>query len=155
MPNIMITQRCNLNCEYCFANDFVNVNSSDTDISVKDFRRILDFVLGDGSVENIGLIGGEPTLHKHFSDILDILITDERVKGVTIYTNGIFVHRYIEKLKNEKFHLLINCNDLRLKNDILVEFLESIFLAKKHLCSRIVFGVNYYKKHFLRAYSLY
>lgn len=148
MPNIMITQRCNLNCEYCFANDFVNKNSSDTDISIKDFRRILDFIIGDGSVKNIGLIGGEPTLHEHFSDILDVLIAEERLKGVTIYTNGIHVKQYIEKLINKKFHLLINCNDLSLKNGIFEDFLESISLAKKYLCSRIVLGVNYYKKNF-------
>ena len=29
MPNIMLTYRCNLNCPYCFANEFVNKKNTD------------------------------------------------------------------------------------------------------------------------------
>ncbi len=148
MPNIMITQRCNLNCEYCFANDFVNRSPFDTDITIKDFKKILDFILGDGTVKQIGIIGGEPLLHEHFSDILEILDSDNRLEGVTIYTNGILIKKYIRQLKNKKFHLLINCNDLNKKNGLIDDFLDSIMLAKKNLSSRIVFGLNYYKKGF-------
>ena len=88
MANIMITKRCNLNCGYCFANEFVNSDNS-TDIDIDGFKKILDFILSDGSEKRIGLIGGEPTLHHRFGDILDILLSEERADRVILYTNGI------------------------------------------------------------------
>ena len=42
MPNIMLTYRCNLKCPYCFANEFVN--KKNTDISLENFEKALDFI---------------------------------------------------------------------------------------------------------------
>ena len=65
MPNIMITKRCNLSCPYCFANKFVN-HSTEGDMSLDILKKILGFLLRDGSVQNVGLIGrGGPTEAGH------------------------------------------------------------------------------------------
>ena len=83
MPNIMLTYRCNLHCPYCFANEFVN--KQNTDISVSNFRKAVDFLTRTGTA-SIGLIGGEPTLHPAFQILMEMLIADRRISGVTLYT---------------------------------------------------------------------
>ncbi len=143
MANIMITQKCNLACEYCFANEFVNKDS--TDISQEAFCEILDFILSDGSEGKLGLIGGEPTLHNGFDKILELLINDERIQNVVIYTNGIKAGDFVDKLQKPKFHLLINCNDISDNSSLYTEFINSLELLFDKMSERIVFGINYYK----------
>ena len=148
MPNIMVTQRCNLRCPYCFANEFVDGEKSELDITVDNFKRILDFILQDGTVKKIGLIGGEPTLHPQFDLLLKILSIDDRIEEVIIYTNGIKIKNYIDYLTNKKFHLLINCNDIENKITQYKELVDSIKCVDSIMKNRIVLGVNYYKKSF-------
>ena len=155
MANIMITKRCNLNCEYCFANEFVNdEEAKKSDISIDRFKEIMDFILGDGTVKEIGLIGGEPTCHHNFKEILKILKNDSRVEGVTIYTNGIRLKEYIDDLSDKKFHILINCNDIADKKDLYNDFHESLKVSFQSIKERIVFGANYYKLDYNYSYIL-
>lgn len=159
MANIMVTKRCNLNCEYCFANEFVNESVSDgegreSDIAIDDFKKISDFILGDGSETKLGLIGGEPTLHKAFGELLDILIEEERAKDITVYTNGIKGREFIRQLENPKFHLLINCNDIAEKKHLYGQFLESLCCIFERLPERTVLGLNYYKIDYDYSYLL-
>lgn len=140
----MITERCNLNCKYCFANEFVNLDES-ADISLSDFKNILSFILKDGSDTKVGVIGGEPTLHSGFNEILDILAKDRRIKDVMIYTNGIMLKNYVERLSDPKFHLLINCNDIDKKSLYYKDFIESLDLVFGKMPERIILGSNFYK----------
>ena len=153
MANIMITEQCNLHCEYCFANEFVNGNKKN-EIAINDFKNILDFILGDGSEIQIGLIGGEPTLHSEFDQILDILIMDERVKQVTLYTNGILLKDYADKLSNQKFHFLINCNDIKSKKMLFGQFMESLDMVFERVPERVALGSNFYKPDYDYQYIL-
>lgn len=154
MANIMITKRCNLHCEYCFANEFVNMEDGSTDIVISDFKKIADFILGDGSEDKIGLIGGEPTLHPELYRILDVLQEDVRVKKVTLYTNGIQVGDYVEKLADVKFHLLINCNDIAKEGILWKRFLESLDRVFANMPERVVLGANFYKPDYDYTYLM-
>lgn len=107
MANIIITQRCNLKCTYCFANEFVN--KMNTDISMQNLKIALDFILTDEN-EVIGLIGGEPTMHKNFADIFNIIISDERITRCVIFTNGTNIKKFENLFVHPKFHFIINCN---------------------------------------------
>lgn len=107
MANITLTYRCNLNCPYCFANEFVN--HSNTDIEINNFYKALQFIKTNRT-ERVGLIGGEPTVHHQFDKILKILICDAEINNVTIFTNGICIDKYLPMLCHPKFTLLINCN---------------------------------------------
>lgn len=149
----MITEQCNLHCEYCFANEFVNGNKKN-EIAINDFKNILDFILGDGSEIQIGLIGGEPTLHSEFDQILDILIMDKRVKQVTLYTNGILLKDYADKLSNQKFHFLINCNDIKSKKMLFGQFMESLDMVFERVPERVALGSNFYKPDYDYQYIL-
>ena len=138
MANIMITEQCNLHCEYCFANEFVNGNKKN-EIAINDFKNILDFILGDGSEIQIGLIGGEPTLHS---------------KQVTLYTNGILLKDYADKLSNQKFHFLINCNDIKSKKMLFGQFMESLDMVFERVPERVALGSNFYKPDYDYQYIL-
>ena len=108
MANIMLTDVCNLHCPYCFANEFVN--KSDTEISEEAFFKAVDFILGDGTHHSVGLIGGEPTTHSRFAQLLMGLIQDKRADAIILYTNGVLLDQFMELVTHKKVHMLINCN---------------------------------------------
>ncbi len=164
MANIMLNEVCNLRCPYCFADEFVNKNPKG--ISMDDFKTALDFSLSSGPGERIGLIGGEPTLHSNFREILIMLINDSRVNNVTVFTNGIRITDFIDEISHPKIHLLINCNspeNMGLSNyKRMVENIDYM-ISKRYLKDKITLGINMYKPNFdydyiidlLEKYKLY
>lgn len=108
MANVMMTDVCNLRCPYCFANEFVNKNKNE--ISEDAFDKAVEFIIGDGTHNTVGLIGGEPTVHSQFEYLMRKLIKDERIEGIMLYTNGILIDRFWDVICHPKIHLLINCN---------------------------------------------
>ncbi len=107
MPNISLTFRCNLRCPYCFAHEFVDPRAAD--IALDDFDRAVEFCTRQAPV-HIGLIGGEPTLHPQFNDILKRLIDNPRILAVTVFTNGILLDKSFDLLEHPKVSLLVNWN---------------------------------------------
>ena len=149
MPNIMLTDVCNLRCPYCFANEFVNKDANE--ISIENFKKALDFIATDPNEKSVGLIGGEPTIHSKFKEILKLLIEDPRFLRVTLYTNGIKIDQFVDELAHPKFHLLINCNDasdIGEKNFKRLEDNLELFINKRYLKERISLGINFYKPDF-------
>lgn len=150
MANIFLTKKCNLKCPYCFADEFVNKENDE--ISIENFKNAINFIKQDEN-ERIGLIGGEPTLHSKFSEILDILINDENIKKVVIFTNGLEIDKYLEQLKNEKFSILINCNS---SDDIgaqrYTKLKENIKLLSPIMDKRLNLGINIYSPNMDYSY---
>lgn len=100
MANILLTNRCNLNCPYCFAiNEMIKKNTvEDDELSSENFRIILDFL--DRSKENkVRLMGGEPTLHPKFKEFIDYALS--RNFKVHIFTNGLFSDKIADFLKKK------------------------------------------------------
>lgn len=155
MANIMITDVCNLKCPYCFANEFVNKDT--TEISEENFDKAVDFIVGDGSHTSIGLIGGEPTVHSKFEYLVRKLICDNRVKKIVIYTNGIIIDRYWDVITHPKIHLLINCNspqDIGIKNfEHLCSNLDYL-LNKRGFIDNTTLGINMYNPYFEYQYLM-
>lgn len=63
--NLHITQKCNYACKYCFAH-FDNNN----DLTLAQWRHIIDNLKTSGIVDAINFAGGEPVLHKDFPAIV-------------------------------------------------------------------------------------
>ena len=72
MPNIAIIKSCNLKCHYCFADDMLQEDKS-KEISLKQLNEILNWIGKVPLQGHIGIIGGEPTLHSQFKEILFIM----------------------------------------------------------------------------------
>ena len=77
---IEVTQKCNLDCLYCFYRDYGrNLN----EISEKDIKIILNKY---NQIDNIYLTGGECTIAKDFMSIIKIC---SKKAPTTIFTNGV------------------------------------------------------------------
>ncbi len=155
MANIMLTDVCNLNCSYCFANEFVNKDKNE--ITEKAFDRAVDFIVGDGTHESVGLIGGEPTIHSRFDHLLRKLIRDSRVKNVIIYTNGLEISRHWDIITHKKVHLLINCNPPTITGSLCFDTLRNnldILIRKKEFKENVTLGINMFEAEFEYAYII-
>lgn len=114
MPNIAITNCCNLKCPYCFADDMIHEEQHF--MSIKELKEILFFLTPEFQFQphqSIGIIGGEPTLHPNFKGILNEikLFCMNMHCGSQLFTNGIKLVDYIEDLENPLFSILINYNN--------------------------------------------
>jgi MoaA/NifB/PqqE/SkfB family radical SAM enzyme len=89
MPNILLTNQCDLKCPYCFAiNEIVEQKPvGNNELSLKNFKIILDFLERSGD-KKVRLMGGEPTLHSQFKEIIDYTL--DRGFNVQVFTNGLF-----------------------------------------------------------------
>ena len=142
MPNIMLTYRCNLNCSYCFANEFVNKERAD--ISLDNFKSAIEFLTRVDSA-HIGLIGGEPTLHPQFKEIMELLIENSKVSGITVYTNGLLLDRYIHQIVHPKVRVLVNCNSPKyIGENAFCTMQENIdiLMQEYYMKDRINLGIN-------------
>jgi hypothetical protein len=108
MANIAINNYCNLKCKYCFADDMIQEKSMS--ITLEDYRKILSF-LSRTPENHVGIIGGEPTLHPDFENILKE--TNKYCKQcnttATLFTNGINLDSFLPYI-GERIGVLINCN---------------------------------------------
>ena len=68
--NIILNTYCNLKCNYCFADEYMeeNVKTPDKSMDFDFFNTELLPRIKSASL--INFMGGEPTLHPHFTDIL-------------------------------------------------------------------------------------
>lgn len=107
MSNIAIVNYCNLKCAYCFADDMIQEDN--LTMSIEDYTKLVDFILKN-PMDKIGIIGGEPTLHPQFLDI--IKITKEKSAGrkqlPILFTNGIELKPFLSYLDN--MNILLNYN---------------------------------------------
>ena len=155
MPNIVITERCNLHCSYCFANDIMSKSSKE--MTMSDFNFVLDFVNKNKYSRRLGIIGGEPCLHTQFKEILQTLIRNNQVEDVTLFTNGILVDRFLKELSHKKFKLLINVNspeDIGSKNYEKLCSNIKIMIEQYYMRDKIKLGINLYLEDFEYAYFL-
>ncbi len=76
MANLAISERCNLTCSYCFAADYLGLRQARSQfMSLAQYDDLLDFLDRSG-IDQVRLLGGEPTLHPQF----DILIQKARAR---------------------------------------------------------------------------
>ena len=111
--NIAITNYCNLKCPYCFANKFIE--SEKQSITEDQLDKILDFLFYSNLNKykhKIGIIGGEPTLHPQFQDIINKIILFSKVNNFNmpvVFTNGILLKEYAKSFSD--IQALININN--------------------------------------------
>lgn len=82
---VCITYRCNLSCRYCYAEGMKN--SIPEDMTIKDFCKVIVWAKYNG-YSHIRFMGGEPTIHPSFTEILDICCDNKM--NVSLSTNNTF-----------------------------------------------------------------
>ncbi|MBI4392621.1 MAG: radical SAM protein [Euryarchaeota archaeon] len=92
-----VTERCNLECDYCFASS----GPQGRERSAEEVGRLLEVVLESSGAVPLQLSGGEPTVHPKLADLARLA----RAKGfghIEVNTNGIRIAGdagYAEQLK--------------------------------------------------------
>ena len=124
MPNIAILNYCNLKCEYCFADDMIQEESSA--VTLEDFQKILEFTARVPGMNHIGIIGGEPTLHPQFDEILKEVnkYCKECNTDATLFTNGIELEKHLPYI-GDRIGILINYNNPSIMPKSLAEKLDA------------------------------
>ena len=96
MANIILTDKCNISCPFCFASEN-NVTQDSYAMNFFDIKKtwnISTFLKN----KKIRLCGGEPTQNPYILDILEILLKD----GYEIFfmTNGVWHEDFFNYIKN-------------------------------------------------------
>ncbi len=115
MANLLLTTRCVRSCPYCFArNEMAQSPQSDT-VSWENIIYLADFLVRSGE-HHIALLGGEPTLHPHFVDIVLYLL--ERGFHITVFTSGVMsderledVADHVTRIPPDRIQFVCNLND--------------------------------------------
>ena len=109
MTNLALTSRCNLACSYCFARPVLPPDKSvPRDMSWDIFERALGFLEQSGQ-EQACFLGGEPTLHPDFPDMVDAALS--RGFRLLVFTNGKMPDKSLEALTRvspDRLTVLVN-----------------------------------------------
>lgn len=110
MANIAITNYCNLKCNYCFADDMIK--ETNKTMSLDNYIKVLKYLTEQNYEQRIGIIGGEPTLHPQFKEILiesNQCAMANKIDFI-LFTNGIELEPYLSYI-GSNMTILINCNN--------------------------------------------
>ena len=98
---IELTDKCNLNCSYCFKRERDKHKEKIKVVYENDFSNLVE-IAKDSSIKKVTLSGGEPLLYKNFEGVVQLLSDKELV----LLTNG------IEKIENrdilEKLNIVVS-----------------------------------------------
>jgi hypothetical protein len=127
-----ITYKCNLSCKNC--NRSCDVLKSEEDMSVEQIKKFInDSINHKKNWKKIRILGGEPTLHKHFLDIFSLILS---------YKNNYNIELKIEVSSNNideysknvlKSDLIKNNSQINIskKTDIEISKFVNIYIAPK------------------------
>src|SRR5258706_1771688 len=83
---VEITDRCNLTCPTCYAMSSPHYGRHRT---IEEVERMLDIIVAnEGNPDVVQIIGGEPTVHPDFFEILDIA-KKKTIRHLMVNTNGV------------------------------------------------------------------
>ena len=148
MPNIAITNCCNLNCSYCFANKYKQQEKSY--INFQQLNKIFFWLeQSHYKYKNIRIIGGEPTLHPNFRVILNYFLNFANNncidKNILFFSNGIELYKYADCII-DYVQVLLNINEKKIiSSNNFNKIILSIEETKKYgNLNNIRFGINLY-----------
>ena len=143
MANLSTTSLCNRTCAYCFTGAaFKNQPPASTHMPLTTFGQALDF-LDRSHMDEVRLLGGEPTLHPEFCQLVDQAM--EREFRLLVFSNGLMPERAflrVEEVSADRLSVLINVTDLMTSTSEANERQITVF---RRLGARVILGFNIYK----------
>ena len=136
--NILVNIKCNAHCSYCFAGGKC---CSRTNISLQDYCRALKFAVVSKD-NQIKILGGEPTLHPKFIQIISETMHFYQPQEIQIFTNGFVNSNIVDFLKNKKLNYILNFtarNFINEEKSKLSYFLQIVG-------PQTMLGINYFGK---------
>lgn len=165
MANLVVSNLCNLSCPYCFAGGLLEgvshampagsplpdrreTASRQRFITMENLEARLDFLDSSG-INEIRLIGGEPTLHPLFPEVVQR--TARRGKHLVIFTHGLLSERALSCLENlpaENCTVLVNMNATSRSGQAGEREQQVRRRVLKRLGVRAILGFNIYRPEF-------
>src|SRR5918999_9937 len=87
---LFVTSRCNAYCQTCFYHAELNQPGDMTFAQIEKISRTMP------RITDLWLSGGEPTLRRDLSDIIDLFVSNNGVDRIIIPTNGLIKSRVYE-----------------------------------------------------------
>ena len=151
MPNVLLTQKCVRSCPYCFARKHMTDSSPDDVISWEDLIYLADFLQLSGE-RRFSMLGGEPSIHPDFNNMILYLI--ERGFNVMVFTSGIMSDKKLSEAEGlfadipaGVLGFVMNLNDPTKTKTPLAE-LESAKRFMRVFGNKIIPGFNIYRTDF-------
>jgi MoaA/NifB/PqqE/SkfB family radical SAM enzyme len=159
VANLAVSAVCNQECAYCFTVDHLGRDGGDEAVQpgnrflrAEDLEARLDFLTRSG-VDSVRLMGGEPTLHPQFVE----LVARARAtgKGLTVFSNGLMppdALACLEALPIETCTVLVNVNEPG--GDGNGRVYEQQLETMRRLGKRAMPGFNIYRTDFEASFLL-
>ncbi len=138
LPVIPITSTCNLDCPICYT---VNKNEDAYRLSHREMKQILEHLLEEhDELDIINFTGGEPTLHPHLPDFLQ-MCREAGLQRLTVSTNGLKLRdeSYVRRLAALDARIVLSLDTFRPEIDqamlganTVTAKLEALDLLEKH-----------------------
>ena len=140
MANILITEKCNRKCTFCFArNRLMHSKQQEKNMSMENILKVFSFLKRSGSRE-LRLLGGEPTLHPKIKEIISLsLESDFRI---FFFSNCIMspdLTDFIADIPADKINFLCNISPQASDTEKQIEY-RSYALEK--LGSQMTLGIT-------------
>ena len=155
--NLILTKKCNKGCPYCFAHQS-RVEDPNCEMNLNQVLAIIE-KYKDSSIK---LLGGEPTCHPQFMEIIDSIL--EKRKGITLISNFLFndkIKNFIIKKISQgaNIHFLVNSTDLDVRDRIKIwsnnyrDIYNLLYSLDK--VENISCGITIYEKNDVEYYIQY
>ncbi|MFB3884877.1 MAG: GTP 3',8-cyclase MoaA [Thermodesulfobacteriota bacterium] len=95
---ISITDRCNLRCRYCMAEEGIPLIPHEEILTYEELLRIVRVFAREG-ISKVRLTGGEPLVRKGVTDFVSRLYRIEGIQDLSLTTNGILLKELAQDLK--------------------------------------------------------
>ena len=136
---IDITNKCNLNCEYCYAMKIYKDKWNTEDLTIQQFSKIIKILNTLKKDKNkISILGGEPFVHPNIDTIINILkkVNSKYFIEKNIFTNFILPFEKYLILENSDINLRISFHWELIKNKD--NFFNKIKKLKKYNINTII-----------------
>jgi cyclic pyranopterin phosphate synthase len=84
---VSLTDRCNYRCTYCMPEEGVDLLPKEDILSFEEIERLVRIFAGFG-VTRVRLTGGEPTIRRHVTEVVQRLVGIAGIEQVVMTTNG-------------------------------------------------------------------
>ncbi|MCX7661802.1 MAG: radical SAM protein, partial [Candidatus Omnitrophica bacterium] len=130
---VCITYRCNASCKVCYSR---GLNQEfPYDMSLEDFNYMVNWAK-KLSWTKFMFLGGEPTIHPHFKDFLEICYNKEI--GITLSTNGLFTDNILKAIRPSYVTICLDYLEGQIQNP---NYKKIFFRNLEYLKKRKVFIV--------------
>lgn len=132
-PNFIITNACNLNCPYCFANESrIDERKDQENMSLEQFKTYVDKFCKED--KKVVFCGGEPTRHPEFIEMFEFVLKEKNY-NIVLLTNGVWsdpVYNYFKNFYSDMTNL-----PLFSKISMLFNIPEYVFKSDKTKIKRV------------------